>query len=272
MSRRLAECAACREELAGWRNTLAMLQGLDDVPAPRSFTLAGPPPAPVAALPPVPLRAPQWVYAGAASMAGLALAVMVSLDAAGLAPPTLPTNAPGSASQFSSQEQAPQPAIAQDSAPGESDAPPEAPPESEAMRAAGAPEDADGPQITRAVPPDESDDTPAPFALEATSGPEPTAAPAPGIEGDGYAADGAVGPAAPPGPLGAGNGPAGPTGPEEEAPTADPAPVYDHVLLSQAKGTPVLWRILQGTAGALLVVLLGALVLKRRTHRQSSSN
>jgi anti-sigma factor RsiW len=59
VSRLLAACSNCREELQIWRDTRTLLRELEDVPAPRSFTLAGPPPVPVAAPQPLPLRAPR---------------------------------------------------------------------------------------------------------------------------------------------------------------------------------------------------------------------
>ena len=45
--------------------------------------MSAPPPIQARARPALVLRAPNWVYAGAASVAGLALAVTVSVDATG---------------------------------------------------------------------------------------------------------------------------------------------------------------------------------------------
>jgi hypothetical protein len=253
VSRRLASCATCREELAGWRNTLAMLQGLEDIPAPRSFTLAGPPPAPVAAPPPVPLRAPRWVYAGAVSMAGLALAVMVSLEAVGLAPAAYPDTGSELASHAAAPAQAPQPGIAADSA--EPAAP--TPPESETMRAAEATNEADDPGAARAMPPVPFalDETPAPPEQPAEFGTLSAPSQEPSLAEDAAASEtteeaptAQSGPVAPMGPSGGGSLPPGP------------------------EATPLFWRILQGMAAALLVVLLGALVLKRRSSRRSAAN
>jgi hypothetical protein len=243
VSQGLASCAACREELESWRNTLALLQGLEDIPTPRSFTLAGPPPAPVAAPPPVPLRAPRWVYTGAASVAGLVLAVMVSVEAVGLAPAAHPDTGPGQSSMAAAPAQAPQTGIAADSA--EPAAP--TPPEAETMRAAEAPAEADDPDAPRGIPP-------VPFALDET--PAPPEHPAefgilsvPGQEP--ALAEDAIGLEA-----------------IEEAPTADPGPAVD---LAAAENAPLFWRVLQGVAATLLVVLLGALVLKGRSHSRQSS-
>ncbi len=95
VARRLADCPACREELNTLRATVSALQSLPDLPLPRSFTLpAAPLPGSSANLirkpaPPTPLvmRLPGWAYGGAASLAGLALALMLSAEAAGLASP-----------------------------------------------------------------------------------------------------------------------------------------------------------------------------------------
>ena len=89
---RLAECQTCREELDSLQITVSALHSLPDLPLPRSFTL-GTAPSPDYAgsigRKPAPLlvRAPSWVYAGAASMAGLALALMLSAEATGLLGP-----------------------------------------------------------------------------------------------------------------------------------------------------------------------------------------
>ena len=87
VARELESCATCREELESLGATVSLLQRLPQTPPRRSFTLPAPPPAPTAASLPVPLRMPNWVYAGAASLAGLALVVLVSTDATGLLAP-----------------------------------------------------------------------------------------------------------------------------------------------------------------------------------------
>ena len=95
VARRLADCPVCREELNTLRATVSALQSLPDLPLPRSFTLpAAPLPGSSANLirkpaPPTPfvMRMPGWAYGGAASVAGLALALMLSAEAAGLASP-----------------------------------------------------------------------------------------------------------------------------------------------------------------------------------------
>ena len=95
VARRLTECSICREEMNTLRATVAALQNLPDLPLPRSFTL---PTAPTPDYPaelirkaasPAPLimKLPGWAYGSAASLAGLALALMLSADAAGLTNP-----------------------------------------------------------------------------------------------------------------------------------------------------------------------------------------
>ena len=95
VARRLAGCPACREELNTLQATVSALQNLPDLPLPRSFTLpiAPSPDYPAnltrAPAPPAPLimKLPGWAYGGAASLAGLALALMLSAEASGLASP-----------------------------------------------------------------------------------------------------------------------------------------------------------------------------------------
>lgn len=79
----LADCDACRQELDELRAAVAMLQALPMEEPRRSFVMSAPPPEPARARPNVALRAPNWVYAGAASVAALAFAVTISIDATG---------------------------------------------------------------------------------------------------------------------------------------------------------------------------------------------
>ena len=92
VTRRLADCAACREELNTLQTTVSALRSLPDLPLPRSFTL---PTAPSPDYPanlirrqdPLVMKMPAWAYGSAASLAGLALALMLSAEAVGLASP-----------------------------------------------------------------------------------------------------------------------------------------------------------------------------------------
>ena len=92
VDRRLADCSDCREELATLQATVSTLRSLPDLPLPRSFTLPiAPSPGYAADLirkpDPLLMRMPGWVYGGAASVASLVLALMLSAEAAGLASP-----------------------------------------------------------------------------------------------------------------------------------------------------------------------------------------
>ena len=92
VARQMADCPACREELNTLQTTVSALRSLPDLPLPRSFTL---PTAPSPDYPdklirkpaPLVMKMPAWAYGSAASLAGLALALMLSAEAAGLASP-----------------------------------------------------------------------------------------------------------------------------------------------------------------------------------------
>jgi hypothetical protein len=83
VEQQLADCDACRQGLAELRALVAMMQQLPMPKPRRSFVMSAPPPELVRARPALPLRAPNWVYAGAASVAALALAITISVDATG---------------------------------------------------------------------------------------------------------------------------------------------------------------------------------------------
>ena len=88
----VASCEVCRDELESLRDLVTMLQNLPVEAPGRSFTMHAPPPKPAPARPSPLLRAPQWAYAGAASVAVIILAVLVSADTTGLlAPETVTT-------------------------------------------------------------------------------------------------------------------------------------------------------------------------------------
>ena len=98
VARRLADCPDCREELNTLRATVLALQSLPDLPLPHSFTLpAAPSPDYSSNLirkpEPLIMRMPGWAYGSAASLAGLALAVMLSVEAVGLGSPAIYQNA-----------------------------------------------------------------------------------------------------------------------------------------------------------------------------------
>lgn len=87
VARHLESCGHCREELESLRTTVSYLQDLPQFTTARSFTFAAPPPEPLAGRPGVTLWVPAWAYAGAASLAALALALLVLVDATGFSPP-----------------------------------------------------------------------------------------------------------------------------------------------------------------------------------------
>ena len=83
VGQRLEECDACRQDLEELQATVAMVRQLPMETPRHSFVMSAPPPEPVRARPALALRAPNWVYAGAASIAALALAITVAVDATG---------------------------------------------------------------------------------------------------------------------------------------------------------------------------------------------
>jgi hypothetical protein len=83
VEQRLADCDACRQELEGLQALVAMMQQLPMAEPRRSFVMSVPPPEPARARPNLAQRTPNWVYACAASVAALALAVTISVDATG---------------------------------------------------------------------------------------------------------------------------------------------------------------------------------------------
>jgi len=79
----LTDCDACRQEPEGLQALVAMMQQLPmETPRP-SFIMDAPPLMVRHPSPGFALRAPNWVYAGAASVAALAFAVTISMDATG---------------------------------------------------------------------------------------------------------------------------------------------------------------------------------------------
>ena len=83
VEQRLEECDACRNDLAELRAVVAMMQQLPMEAPRRSFVMTAPPLGAARAKPAFALRAPNWVYAGAASMAVLAFTVTVLVDSSG---------------------------------------------------------------------------------------------------------------------------------------------------------------------------------------------
>ncbi len=82
VGQRLEECDACRKDLEELQATVAMVRQLPMETPRRSFVMSAPPAEPVRVRPALALRAPNWVYVVAASVAALALAITV-VDATG---------------------------------------------------------------------------------------------------------------------------------------------------------------------------------------------
>ena len=192
-------CAACAEELEGLRSTVSLLQNLPDLTPSRSFVMAAPPPLLVPVRPALPLRLPNWAYAGAASLAALALMLTVAVDVTGFpyaAQPASPEavstaelqqSQPVDPTSASQRAAAPPDNSADDSAnragltaPAETDA---LPPESMAMESASAAdaEGLEGPEGPEGSPGEPQSET-SMFAIpeddgDATAGGAVTAAP-----------------------------------------------------------------------------------------------
>ncbi len=112
LERVMSTCADCREEMESLRATVAALRQLPVFAPRRSFVMAAPPVASPAVVyqrrAVSPFRVPQWAYAGAASVAALVLAVLVSMDASGLVAPS-GAAAPGAAALKSAATASPSP-------------------------------------------------------------------------------------------------------------------------------------------------------------------
>ena len=120
--RAVAECALCQGELEGLRATVSLLRTLPELAPSRSFTLSAQPvTAPLTAIdrPSLfPSRVPAWAYAGAATLAGLAILLYALTDTGGLPSLTWPSGSGGSPEMAMVQEAA---------APAAASAPPAAP-------------------------------------------------------------------------------------------------------------------------------------------------
>lgn len=255
VDRQLTACASCRRDLEGLRSTVSLLRHLPEVTLPRSFTLAGPPVEQVAARPPLPLRVPQWVYAGAASATAVVLAILVSADASGLlAPSAVP--------------------VAQELA---AVAPPE--PErgfQERLSPTTAMERVEPPPVVESL----AAQAPAPRATPLAASPAPPPAPEALTAGREFAIE------APAEAVAAATAEERPALEQELAPAGTveetPAPVqledaqppireaeYRDLSAAASQGTSVTWRVLEGLAAAVGLAFLAALILKRRASRRT---
>ena len=297
VEQQLGQCDACRQDLADLRATVAMMQGLPMEAPRRSFVMSAPPAEPVRSepmrgRPNLALRAPNWVYAGAASVAALALAVTVSVDVTGglTSDPLrreLETTAlaPAATSDqltvTSGLPSEPGPAVESAARSGT-----EATPET----AATSEEDAAPLSLAAAAPPAATTEQsvqgePAgggatAFGAEATSAPIVPVAP-PAQDGEAALEEPAVAPVAAPAPETAAadvdaSSAANQTAksPTIEEPAEPPAPLPEgavpELFDDGADGdTSIWWRVLEAAAGVLAVLFLAGLVLRRRAGRRA---
>jgi anti-sigma factor RsiW len=276
----LASCQVCREELESLRATVVMLRQLPVETLRRTFLMAARPipvPSPLAeagraGFPtrpygsrglPLPLRMPQWVYAGAASVAMLALAVIVSADATGvLDPQPQAASREGLAADRQAGPEATASSDASEGAPGSgvelgrSGTLAVAP-----VGSTSEPGATPGNSRTNAVPP-QKDETAAPAPPPAFAPGDPAAKLTPAAQASTEMATPAAPPATEPSLMAVG-------------PTVEPQPQSSRSedgserenLAGQRSGAVVLWRVLEGVAAVLGLTFLIGLVLKRRMSR-----
>lgn len=281
--RELASCAVCREELDSLQATVSLLELLPEVPLPRSFTLAAAPAMENHGRPadrPGPwfLSPPSWAYAGAASLAGLALAVLISADATGLlmsgATLEATTAAEAPTAVFESRAAAPPSSLQDASAtPVPAQAMAAAPPaeesrsrpvdaeafaESQDSALAGKSLAPPSLELAQAAEPAQAESAGDAPAAERFQPAEPTNQGIAGAETDRAA------PALPATPA-----PAAEAQLTTEAPVVQPAPV-SQLPMTQAGKTALVWRILEGVAAGLGLLFLAGLTLKWRRSRRSA--
>ena len=324
VSRHVESCASCREELDSLRATISALGALPEFTLPRSFTMPAPPPAMAPVRPSLTLRAPTWAYAGAASVAGLALAIMISADAVGALNPTyrgVPQSFQESIESFQSTT-----ARETGSAAADPKAQPQiaAAPEAESMQprqkaestdAQAAPEAALAataptaePQIAAAPPAESMQPLIRAKSTDGDAGPEVAAGAAASAKPDvGAVADQAMA-APPPGDAPPALTASEPAAADEATPSTEARSAPEKTITSRKaaqddrsapepesqppdqtviqipegepgsvvvltlfedRGTPVIWRVLEGALGALALLFLIGLLLKLRASRQA---
>jgi anti-sigma factor RsiW len=277
VARGLESCASCREELESLRATALLLQDLPEVQVPRAFTLAGPPPERVTEQPSVHLRMPNWAYAGAASLAGLALAVLVSADATGLLTPGPATVSPGASSAATPAQEHAAATAAPDAlaaaAPTETPVPkPQvAAPEPESIQSFRAMQESEGDGGAEKSPAPSSGEPSATPAPEQETMATLQMAPTPGQEPS--EADSPRGPQGPEASSATDQEPPPPTEDRasEQAPVAEPEALPQRDA-GQEQGTPLVWRVLEGVAAALALAFLAGLVFRWRQSRRVAGN
>ena len=265
--RRLTSCATCRDELDSLRTTVSLLKGLPQVVPTRSFTMAAPPPQPALSLPSPLFRMPQWVYAGAASVAAVVLAVLISADTTGaLATKRLPVAQPAPrAAQLERFRTVPErsvtQAIIQESVATEEEKP-----------AASSPAVLSGEQLVQAeTAATDREALPEALGVERDALPPVAAAAAPPPPGDAAAPLAAQAPSPPEA------GPSLPATAEAKAgravqttPRTTSATETPPSLLPQTSqdATGWVWRVSEVLAAAALVAFLAGMIIRRRRMRR----
>ena len=299
VSSQLNSCDSCRGEAAELRATVSLLQDLPDLAVPRSFALAAPPVQIVRARAADTFRMPNWAYASAASVAALALAVIVSADATGLLEPSAESQQSVAFGVHEAPSESTAPAKAVESTPS---AAPEiaVAPQQEAMQALRAMERAAGAAEAEADrPANLPEAAPAPAAMPESNAFLATVPQTPGPE-DAVSAGGedaapadleglAVSPESMDGPTATDFTARKSSGPESssetEALTADvnperrATPVPEQTAsqpdsarespIVEGAGTPLIWRVLEGVTAAIALALLSMLALRWRRSRQA---
>ena len=308
VEQQLADCDACRQDLAELRALVAMMQQLPMPEPRRSFVMSAPPPEPARARPALVLRAPNWVYAGAASVAALALAVTISVDATGgltsdplrqdsvttAAAPlteseqvtgaTGPVSAPGPAGEAAIESTA---LTTDPTAGGTGDASSAAagagaPP----PMAAAAPEAATSQQLIQEDPAG-GQAAVSSFGADATAIPSATSAPVVKMtttsqDEEAIATESAAPPVAVPAPdadsagedgvsrgPASETGPAGPPGPPSQPGQGPPERAVPDLFTDiKGGGTSTWWRLLEAAAGTLAVLSVAVLVYRWRSDRR----
>ena len=267
VDQRLTSCATCRDELDSLRTTVSLLKQLPQVVPTRSFTMAAPPPQPALSLPSPLFRMPQWVYAGAASVAAVVLAVLISADTTGaLATKRLPVAQPAPrAAQLERFRTVPErsvtQAIIQESVATEEEKP-----------AAPSPAVLSGEQLVQAeTAATDREALPEALGVERDALPPVAAAAAPPPPGDAAAPLAAQAPSPPEA------GPSLPATAEAKAgravqttPRTTSATETPPSLLPQASqdATGWVWRVSEVLAAAALVAFLAGMIIRRRRMRR----
>jgi hypothetical protein len=260
--RQLASCEVCRDELESLRGAVVLLRQLPMEAPRRSFTMAAPPPELVRYRPAPPLRLPQWAFAGAASVAAIVLAVLVSADATGLLAPGGRLASTEVAATAPSQ-QAPEGALALERSQVEDGG------TASQARATAAPA-ATGAPMAEAAPVEPS---PAPLAAaveapvagdaQMESGLAAKPPPRAAVEAPEKLDRPAVEPDAAAPLLEAGSEPL-----QDEEKILAAGPVSRELPTAEPEGTGAFWRVLEGLVAAAGVLFLTGLVLKMTVSRR----